>query len=258
MNATRFPGPILERSLVDLENAVNMLTKNLPKPLYLGEPPRGNFRYADRDDQLFQVLKAVRVVSGLHAAVHLSEVRHYQEAAVVLRTVSEALQDIDVVNEGRTSSSGPTEYQKDLVDQFFACDDVDRVPAILAGTAEATPRVPRKKKRAAVERYLSRRPNTDPLRNMLDAVDAILDGYVHCGYAQVMEMYFESATSRGFMMRGIEVAARADLFARWFPLFVYHALNSIAGLLYGARANEHAETLLQLRNELEASHEYPK
>jgi hypothetical protein len=207
---------------------------------------------------VLQVLKAVRVVSGLHAAIHLVNLGFHQECAVLLRAVSEALQDIDVVDEAHYSKNGPTQYQQQLVDEFFSDDDVQRLKTILAGNGKPIPRVSRRKKRAAVERLLSAVPAAKPVRPALDAVDAVLDGYVHCGYAQIMELYSASPTREGFHLRGISSAERHALMAAWVPRFVHPALNAVVRLLRDAKYSGEADELIELRKRFEASSEYER
>ncbi len=253
---TSFPGPILQEALQILEAAVVQLTRCIPAPLFIGEPRRGQFRYAQRTSQIMQILKAVRVVSGLHAAIHLVRVRHHQEAAVVLRSVDEALQDIDVLDEAHHSGAGATTYQQQLVEEFFASDDAARLDAILARNAKPVARVPRKKKRAAVERRLSAVASGVDIRSALDAIDALLDGYVHCAYSQVMELYSASSTTQGFSMRGVDDPGRHALMAAWIPRFVVHALNAIARLLSDAKFASNAAKLVEVRKRLESSPEH--
>lgn len=251
-----FPTPMLSEALEELERGVHILTRQLPKPLYLGQAPHGEFRYPVRTSQVIQILKAVRVVSGLHGALHLIRVGHYQEAAVILRVVHEAIQDIDVLDEAHHSSAGATSSQQQLVDEFFASDDARRLSELLAGKVQPVPRVARRKKRAALERRLSGVPSPVPVRPMIEAVEAVLDGYAHGGYAQIMEMYIASDNREGFVMRGVNDPTRAALFVTWFSQFVFHALNSVAEVLRDAKCGSDAERLAAVRGKLEASPEY--
>ena len=255
---TGFPGPILRQALEVLEIAVDRLTHQVPAPLFVGEPRRGHFRYAHRNSQVMQILKAVRVISGFHAAIHLIHVGHHQDTAVIMRSVDEALQDIDVLDEAHHSEGGTTAYQQQLVEEFFASDDAARVKDILSGTAKPVPRVSRKKKRAAVERRLSAVPSTINIRVALDAIDAVLDGYVHTGYSQVMELYSASPTGERFHMRGVHDPGRQALMAAWIPRFVVHALNSVARLLQDAKLGSNADQLIEVRKRLETSAEHPR
>jgi len=251
------PGSVVNEAIEALEVAVHRLARAIDRPLYLGEPGRGHFRYAKRNSQVMQILKAVRIVSGLRATVHLVRVGHLQEAAVVLRSVQDALQDIQVVDEAHFNESGAKEYQQRLVDEFFE-DDVERLQATLAGEDKRVPRVPRKKKLAAIERRLAPAAAGYPIRAALEGVALGLDGYTHCGYAQVMELYSASREREGFNIRGVFEPGRVRTAILWTAQFVHPALNVLAGLLRDAKLPDDAETLLHLRRKLEASEEYPR
>src|SRR5467141_138441 len=146
-----FPGPIMKESLDALEAGVRILTGQMPKPLFIAGPPRFRYIKANHNSQLLEVLKAVGVVSGLNAIVHLIQIGHHFEANVLLRSVSDALVDMVVMTEAHHNPGGATTAQK-MVNEFFATDD--RVQEILKGTAAPVPRVGRKKKYAAVDRWL--------------------------------------------------------------------------------------------------------
>src|SRR3989442_13391266 len=118
-----FPGPILKESLDALEVGVHILTAQMPKPLFIAGPPRFRYVKADENSQLFQVLKVVAVVSGLNAIVHLIQVGHHFEANVLLRTVSDALADIAVIDEAHQNPGGATTAQK-MVNEFFTTADM--------------------------------------------------------------------------------------------------------------------------------------
>jgi len=250
------PGPVLNEVIESLEAAVHRLVRSIDPPLYLGEVGRGHFRYARRDSHLMQILKAVRVVSGLRAAVHLIRAGHLQETAVVLRSVHDALQDIQVLDEAHFSESGAKEYQQRLVDEFFQ-DDVERLRATLGGEDKGIPRVPRRKKLAAIERRLAPAAGGYPVRSALEGVALLLDGYTHCGYAQVMELYSASPHREAFHMDGVFEPGRVQTTVLWTAQFAHPALNAFAVLLRDAKLPEEAERLIQLRRKLEASDEYP-
>lgn len=252
-----FPGPILKESLDALDAGINILTAQMPKPLYIAGPPRFRYNRADHGSQLFQVLKAVGVVSGLNAIVHLIRVGHHYEAYVLLRTVSDALADIAVIDEAHSNQSGPTTYQKKMIEEFFAGDD-NRAQEILKGTAEPVPRVGRRKKYAALERQVAGLPTPEPVRPLIAGSDAVLDGFTHCGYGQIMDLYSAGPTFNGFRLRGIKDPERERLAEHFCALFVHRALNQVASLLRQAKRDADATRLIDLRKRLEASSEYPR
>lgn len=253
---TAIPGPVVVRVLVALEEAVHLLVRSIDRPLYIGVPGRGYIRYSVRNSQVMQVLKAVRVVSGLRAALHLIRVGHLQEAAVVLRSVHDALQDIQVLDEAHFSETAAKEYQKRLVNEFFQ-DDFERLASTVKGEDQAISRVPRRKKLAAIDRQLSQAGDGSSLRPELDGVALVLDGYTHGGYGQIMELYSASERAEGFHMHGVFEPGRVQSFVHWTAQFAHPALNRMAQLLRDTRHPDEAMKLIALRKDLEASDEYP-
>lgn len=247
----------MKESLDALVAGIHTLTAQMPKPLYIAGPPRFRYVKADENSQLFQVLKAVGVVSGLNAVVHLIQVGHHFEANVLLRTVSEALADIAVMNEAHHNPGGATTAQK-MINEFFANDDMGRVQEILKGTAEPVPRVKRRKKYAALDRWLGGLPTADPVRRLIEASDATLDGFTHCAYGQIMDLYCAGPGFDGFKLRGIKDPEREDLTEGFSALFAHRALNYVANLLKEAKRDADAARLIDLRNRLETSSEYPR
>ncbi len=251
-----YPGPIVREALDGLETVVDKLVAIRPAPTYEGERGRGQFRFEPRTSQLIQILKAVRVVSGLRAVGHLVAVGHLQEASCILRVVADALRDIDVLDEAHHSGDAKT-YHRAMVDEFFASDDSARIRHA-DGPLKPIPRVGRKKKHASVQRMLE---TVAPGRNFvsdLETIDAVLDGYVHTGYAQSLEMYSSTGRTGRFHMRGISSAERLISVSRWAAMFVHHALSTLAKLAIDAGLENRREQLVEIRKRLEVSKEYPQ
>jgi len=246
-------GPIVSESIERLEVGVDLLTRQLKRPLFIADD-RPRFRFVSRTSQVVQILKAVRVVSGFHAYVSLATAGFVQEAFVVLRSVYECLEDIEFLDEAHTSGN-PTAGQKQLVETFFAEGD-HTVDDFLAGRATPRPRTTRREKRAAVTRLLGGFSNPERVRRILEAIANGLDGYVHAAYPHIMEMYGGTPPEERFHMRGMSVRERTDLAVRYLALLVHQALNNIAKLLIDTGNLDDANKLLDLRRRLEVSAEY--
>jgi hypothetical protein len=99
------------RSRVDpLEKLVHAFAERLPAPLryHSGQRHHG-FRYGKPDVRHFCLLKAVRAVSALNAAIELARCGYVQEIAVLIRTVIESTTHIEFVLSGHIGAvkSGP-------------------------------------------------------------------------------------------------------------------------------------------------------
>lgn len=253
MSSVRCAGPILIEAIEALEDGVAMLVTSAGKPLYAGK--RG-YRYAKKDSRLMQILKAVRVASGLRAVLHLLDVGHAQEAGVLLRSVNDALNDIWVLDEAHYSADGPKAYQQRMVDQFFGSDDFDRFVARVAGDKVGISRVGRKQKFAAIERQMRPYAGDGDPRTWSEAIVLALDGYEHAGYTHIMEMYDPDVEA--FRMRG-ELSHWVPVFVRHCALLASPALNWVASMLRdleGEHARSKADEIKELRMRLEASPEY--
>lgn len=248
-------GPALSEAIVTLTEAVRTLTNQLDPPRYVGTPPDGHFRYAKPTSQVMQVLKAVRVVTGLRGTLRLLYVGLHQEAAVVLRATNDAIHDIAVLDEAHYADEAK-QYQRRLVDEFFQ-DDAQRLPEILAGKAQPVPRVPRRKKLAAIERRMAPAAAGEPTRPQLEALVAVLDGYTHAAYSQIMELYSGTSSGGRFHLEGIDYEPRQRMMLVWTALFTHSALTSVIGLLKDFGLAERASEVRGIRIALEESDEYP-
>jgi hypothetical protein len=248
-----WPGPIVREALAALEEAVQSLAARLGPPLQI--EGRRRFRYLNPTSQHVQILKAVRMVSGLHASAVLVRFGFAQEVGVLFRTIEEFAKDISFLDEAHYGT--PNQAQRDFVEQFFARDN-RTTEEMMAGTRQP-PRVPAKKKRASEARTLGQFDSVDGVRRRIDAIDDVLSGYVHGEYPHTMELYVGTADGSGerFLMKGMLGTPRVPEVERWFSMFVQLALNAVAKLLHDVRDLERKAVLIDIRKRLEASNEYP-
>lgn len=254
MAGHQWPGPIVRESLAALEEAVHSLVRRLRSPLLVvGQHQR--FRFPDRTSQHIQILKAVRIVSGLHASLALIEAGYTQEAGVLFRTIHEFLQEILFLHEAHYNA--PNEVQKQFIEQFFA-KDLRTTEQMMAGTPTVS-RVGARKKRASVTRLLGEFDNAELVRRRMEAIDDQLSGYVHGEYPQIMDMYEGTANGTGerFCMRGMVGTSHVEQFQRWFSVHLHPVLNGVGMILHDVGDIECKDKLLDIRNRLEESDEYP-
>jgi len=77
---------VIGGSILSLEQALERFIKHIEQPKPIPERGRVLFRYEHPSALIFLTLKAVRVVSGLNAAVYLLKRGFIQELGVVIRT----------------------------------------------------------------------------------------------------------------------------------------------------------------------------
>jgi hypothetical protein len=108
----------LQERVALLEGIIEVFVGLLPEPkMHVSETARG-FRYEQPDVRHFCLLKAVRVVSALNAAIELARSSYTQELAVLMRTVSECTRHIEYVLDPDDSEGHKSNVQK-YVREFF-------------------------------------------------------------------------------------------------------------------------------------------
>lgn len=238
-----------------LEKAADRFATALGKPLILPEKGKERVRYADPDSRHFQVLKAVRVVSGLRASMILLETGHTQEIGVLLRTIQEFLEDITYVQEAHETGQ-PTAGQKDIINHFFE-SDLKTTKEMLEGQPKLK-RVGHKEKVSSQSRFFSPVANSDHVRHMLNAIYNGLSGYVHGDYPQIMELYEAnlSGGSEKFRMRGMLGTAKIKPFQRQIACYIHRSLNIFSVIAKVLGLNELSNSLIEQRKTFEKTVAY--
>jgi len=170
---------IIKDAIKTLDKAVSVFCEKIGTPDWVED--KKVYRYKTPTSLHFQVLMAVRIVSGLRACVCLLENGYPQEAGALIRMVEEFRLKIIFIDEAHNKGKA-TSNQKKLVNDFFKGDfwvDMDKVCASYARTAsDAT-------------------GNNDIYTTQKDIkfIYTILTKYVHGFYDAIMEMY-EGGTER--------------------------------------------------------------
>lgn len=241
------PSDVVRESVRLLEDAIARFECKIGRPLSLEETGKRRLRYPRRDSLTFQVLRAVRVVSGLNAAICLLRNGYVQEVGVVLRSAYQFLHDIDFVTEAHRAGN-PTVDQQKLIDTFFA-DDLQTAEERMADD-RGTPRVPRKKVYASMGR-LFETSDPDHVRKMAKAIEESFSGYTHGAYPQTMELY--DPDTEKFRVRGMRGTPRIMEFARQLAFIVHLALNVFAWIAGSIGFNDLSDELIAQRKKVEDS-----
>lgn len=114
------------RSRVEpLEKLLHALAEKLPQPLwYHSGKEHFGFRYGKPDERHFCLLKAVRAVSALNAAIELAGRGYAQEIFVLMRTIFEYTSHIEFVLSVPDGTGELTTAAAKYVQEFF--DDYAR------------------------------------------------------------------------------------------------------------------------------------
>lgn len=238
-----------------LENAVDRMQVKIGAPLFLPEKGKPRYRYAKEDVIIIQILKAVRIVSGLNASMVLLEKGFIQEIGVLIRTIKEFMTDIDFLQEGIDNGKFNKQQEKFIKD-FFKKDL--QTPEELI--AEKHSYVPKKKKRASLARTYEKYDNFNRVREIYHANDLVFDGYVHGYYPCIMELYEGSrdGTSEGFVLNGTSLSRRKEFWRQQISIDIHGALNIINLITINLGLIELTDKLKGERNKFENSIAYNK
>lgn len=247
----------LER-LAEIEAAVHVLEESLDRfvarlgpPLFIPEKDKPRFRYPEPTSAHFQVLRCVRIVSALNALMALLRQGFTSEMGVLIRTVSEFIEDIMFVHEAHMNDPVPQD-QIDFLNQFFA-EDI-RSPAELMSAPKGPKRVRRGAVRAAQARILHPK-NPKLVEKISWGLDDTYSRYVHGAYPTIMELYDDS--KRGFRVRGKLGSPKIRVFRHALAAAAVHpALNTFSVVAATLGLNDVREFVIKTRKIFEETLAY--
>jgi hypothetical protein len=206
-----------------------MMTGLIDKPVFLDAgTANARFRYERPNALTLQVLKCVRVVSALDAAVILLTRGHTTEVGVLFRTIDDFLADIMFVDEAVTTGNANAAQQQ-FLDKYF-------VDEAMINHNE------RRQKVQASEARTIGGDNPHRIKEIVSKVDDAFSGIVHGSYQSVMEMF-------GSGGRFVE-------YRHHLGLYVHRSLNIFCKVAYNLGHEELSFMLRELRREFEASLAY--
>lgn len=202
----RMDFPVTRAVIDELDGVVQGLAQLLPPPqLAWSEDGSHRWVFAETTAMVLLVAKAVRMVSGLRAAVLLADYGFVVECAALIRIVSDFSVEVFAVAEGELRGHR-TRAQVDFVTEFF----------------ERKPRTPAEASLGSKKRYVGRSDlikahvrisedagSDEDIRALMTALNDVFDGYAHGSYASAMELYHGG--SRQFMLNGHEGAEAREI-----------------------------------------------
>jgi hypothetical protein len=229
---------VLHRAIAGLPSAISSLEERVGRPAYVEDGDDSRFGYEKPSWQIYQLLKLVRVVSALRAALLLLEEALVIEVAVLLRTIDDFLDEAMFGFEAAKASVRTTEQQM-AFDHFFR-DFKDKPRELLEGRPKLH-RLERRKIQASQGRQLDP-DNPHDVKMMAGAVDGGLSGYVHGDYSTIMEMYVGGRNE--FDMRGMPTSPTVVGYRQALGNYVQTTLLALARLATSVDAHALASGLL--------------
>ncbi|MGD0291473.1 MAG: hypothetical protein ABSC63_17720 [Candidatus Binataceae bacterium] len=188
--------------------------------------PRGSggFQWAFREQtaRALCIGKAVRMISGIRAALILADLGFIEECGTLLRTVSDFANEIIAVCEGYPKQE-PTTAQRRFVEQYF------KPIATTPDEYEAQERerwVSRDDLIAAHSRWVTETGgDANRVRKLLRFLAHSYDKFVHGAYITAMELY--NGRTQTFMLRGHEAEEKRRLYKGAIASKLHEALTAL-------------------------------
>lgn len=237
-----------------LETAVDAFSSKIGPPLFISENDKKRFQYLNPSPLHLQVLRAVRIVSGLNASICLLEKGYVQEIGVLLRTVDEFICDIEFLQEAYETGK-PTIDQQKFINEFFSKKFLTTKERI--ENPKKPYMLPRQKVYAAIGRLLGQFNNPSRTIVFSKIIDESLSGYVHGAYNQIMELYEGGKTER-FQMQGMFNTPRIPVWQWEIACYTHRALNTFVDIAVNMNFPALKQKLLEKRREFEKSEAYKR
>lgn len=174
-----------------LEKLLHALAEKLPQPLwYHSGKEHFGFRYGKPDERHFCLLKAVRAVSALNAAIELAGGGYAQEIFVLMRTIFEYTSHIEFVLSAPDGTGALTPAAAKYVQEFFddyARNDVKDFKR--AGIKQGTVHKQLGTELDKWAREGGRDPTEAKAEQMYSNVYLTCCNYVHGKYPEIMDLY---------------------------------------------------------------------
>jgi hypothetical protein len=188
-----------------LERLIYAFAGQLPKPLFYDSGKQHfGFRYGKPDGRHFCLLKGIRAVSGLNAAIELVRAGYAQELHVLLRTIDEYKTHMEFVVYSIDACGELAPDALKHINEYFA-DYVRNSPADFK-----RPRLPQgaihKSIGSAIKGQTENQARGDKFKGvvpdkLLSNIFLTLSNYVHARYPEVMDLY--GGDPLGFHLRGM-------------------------------------------------------
>lgn len=246
-----------QRKISHIEECVNLLEKALSQfiglfehPEFIEESGRMCFRYKDINSKLFQVLKCVRIVSGLRASLVLLKEGYVQEVGVLIRIIHEFIHDIEFIQEGHEKGILSKDQQQ-MIDLFYSAKM--QSTGDLLSSMKKEPTVGRRKVYPTIARDL-KPENPHKIQHTIKAIEEVYSGYVHGSYPHVMALYVGGPNC--FYVNGMLNTSRISEWIKYLALCVHPAMNSFIGIAQHLNLLDIADELRLQRNKFEQSEAY--
>lgn len=177
----------MERAIAELEVCVHALGRHYKAPSLVKQGERPVFRYEATDDVLLSMLKCVRSVGVLNAAVVLLRAGYVLEVYALCRIVGEAEQDVTFMALPSDKDEKLAEDQRRFYDEFFQEEFEDESKVL--DSQKGRDRISRQRIRSAIANLEGHPGNPHDVIAIDRTLYQVFSGYVHGAYVHIMESF---------------------------------------------------------------------
>ena len=213
--------PLFAATLGRLDDAVQRLTPRIERAEFADTAGGRAYRHREKHDLLGCYLKAVRIVSSLHACMHLLRVGHVQEIYVLCRCVDEYAEDIAFMSFPDGGDGKASAEQRRFVNEYFQEEFSDGDDPV--ASQQDRDRVSRRKIHAALARVHSP-SNPSRSQQVQMSIHKTFSGFVHAAYVHTMDLF----NGRTYRTRGMLGTPRIEECEEQMASYIYRAAIAIA------------------------------
>ena len=223
-----------DRAIAAMEQMLAAFEAKLAPPVLTAKGDGRVFRYEDKSAPQAIVQKSARVVSGIRAADILLERGYVQEGAVLIRVVSEMIEDVRFLSKAIITGEVP-EFLEAYLRAFYEEAIPGAGDAVTALNRKRT-RVSRRDVRAADARCNDRfqvPQYVPPTSHLSRALANLFSGFVHGSSSQVMDTY--GGRPPHFHVAGMPGTPLQATYQRYFDELILSASHafSLAAMAFG-------------------------
>lgn len=183
----------LQQRVEPAERFVALVARDLSPPIFCDfNGAHSGYRYARPDRKHFCLLKYVRAVSAVNAAILLARRGFTAEIGVLVRTITECLSQIEFVLSDLESDGQMSAQASKLVSDYF--DDFARGKPDDHKKSTVNQSTVHRRLGAQINKQISETPDAARFAEVDTAilyknVSQVFSAFVHCKYPESMDMY---------------------------------------------------------------------
>ena len=242
---------VFEKTVASMGAILHQLLQHVDPPVFVDDPVSPKFRFKQNTEIEAVLLKAVRIVSALHASITLLKEGCVQEIGVLFRTIDDFFQDVVFLLEGYRNHPR-TPQKEEFLNDFYQEEFDNPESPFLSQQKRKT--IPRKKIHAAVARATAKIVNPSDTQKMLRTVSQAHSGYVHGAYPHVMELY--GGMPPRFHICGMKGTPRIQASEKYFKHYIYRGIQGLMLIAHAMGRKEELTLLTNLRSSFELDADY--